>query len=381
MSLRTVRALALFFCAAFAAPTFAWAENNVANELYASEFAEIHRRLDAMESWRAPMLESHKKHVPNYALLETRGCPGWIVGLDYLHWAVRNSSTQFGVTDIGGVQDRGAVGQVLDITPEYDAGFRLIAGRRIGDHGSSTEFVFRLTDFDQQLSNLHVGSLRATFVSADNSENNDSDDGANDITPDDRATQALANYDFSYNVYDLELAQTLLTTETLSIRVAGIGRAVDMEQDFRVRYTGGDFQVPFTAFETSDYVGGGILLGTDLVWQLRDVWELSFGVKGGALLGTYNTRTFIPDDEPGVPTDVTNSERRMSAVIEANLAINYQREVGRFLVDGTLGYEMTQLMDMNDRRVFTESHIEGQNAHLIGNIGIDGLFARMSLGY
>ena len=37
--------------------------------------------------------------------------------------------------------------------------------------------------------------------------------------------------------------------------------------------------------------------------------------------------------------------------------------------------------DVSDRRTFTESHIEGQNAHNIGNISLDGVYARLGVEF
>lgn len=303
-----------------------------------------------------------------------------------LYWSVRNPATQYAITDIGGVQDRGAVGQILSITPEYDFGYRFAVGRRLGTCGrGGPEIVFTMTEFDQTIRETYNGPVRSTFISSDNSENNDSDDintlGVETVFPDDRATQASASYEFSYNAYDLELAQALITSERLSLRLGAVGRVLDMEQAFSVTYTGGDFQTVFSPFETSDYVGGGMLLDADLTWYVTDRLSIDFGSRAGAMLGTFDTRIFIPDDEPGVPTDVIYSERRMTTVVEMNAGMTYRRYFGRFLVSGSAGYEMIQLLGFSDHRAFTDSFQEGQNSHLLGNISLDGLYARASVEF
>lgn len=355
---------------------------------YANELADVHRRLGELETQQMdyPYQTTGKVECwPDYALLETEGCPAWVFRGDTLYWAVRNPATQYGITDIGGVQDRGAVGQILAITPEYEVGYRLSAGRRFGHCATGPEILFTYTDFQQSTREVFAGPLRSTFISSDNSENDDSDNintlGVETITPDDRATGAVASYSFSYDVYDVEIAQALIASEHLTLRMGGVGRLMDMEQAFVVTYTGGDFQTAFTPFENSDYVGGGILLRTDLNWYVTDRLTIDFGAKAGAMLGTFNTRIFIPDDEPGVPTDVTYSERRMTTVVEMNAGLTYRRRVGRFLLSGSVGYEMTQLLDFNDGRVFSDSHQEGQNSHLLGNISLDGMYARAGVDF
>lgn len=355
---------------------------------YSNELADVQRRLAELEAQQCDDPQQTCSAIscrPDYALLQTVGCPSWMFRGDVLYWAVRNPATEYGITDIGGVQDRGAVGDVLAISPEYETGYRLSFGRRLGPCAAGPEILFTYTDFNQSIREVYAGPLRATFISSDNSENNDSDDinslGVETITPDDRATGAAASYSFSYNVYDVEIAQALIATEHLSFRIAGVGRMMDMDQEFRVTYTGGDFQTAFTPFETCEYEGGGILLRTDLNWYLTDRLTIDFGGKAGVMLGTFNTRIFIPDDEPGVPTDVRYSERRMTTVVEMNAGVTYRRCLGRFLVSGSAGYEMTQLLDFNDHRSFSDSHQEGQNSHLLGNISLDGLYARAGIEF
>lgn len=326
-----------------------------------------------------------RQTVQAQTTLATDGCPGWIASADYLFWSVRDMSAQYGITDIGGVQDRGAVGDVLSIGTDYESGLRFAIGKRLGACVGGPELMFRMTDFDSNETETYAGPLRATFVSADNSENDDSDNintlGVETIFPDDRATSAAANLHFSYNVYDFEIAQPLIMSDHLTLRLSGIGRAVDIEQAFSVTYTGGDFATVFTPFRNSDFVGGGMLIGTELAWYVVDTLTIDFGAKLGALGGTVDTRVFIPDDEPGVPTDVTYSERRITSVLEMKIGITYKRPIRQYLVMGSVGYEMTQLFNLSDSRNFTESHQEGNNTHLIGDISLDGLYARAGVEF
>lgn len=367
--------------------TLAHAQQPIEFTSYASEVNDLYRRLEELESQvgQYPVQQGSKTCGPVVGVLETPGCPGWIVRADVLYWSVRNPATQYAITDIGGVQDRGAVGQVLTVTPEYDLGFRFSLGRRLGCCDTGPEILFHFTDFDQDLSETFAGPVRSTFISSDNSENDDSDNintlGVETITPDDRATSARASYRFSYNTYDLELAQSLVTNRNLTLRVGGVGRVMDMDQEFRVTYTGGDFQTAFTPFETSDYTGGGLLLGADLNWHATRCLTLDMGAKAGAMLGTFDTRIFIPDDEPGVPTDVKYNETRMTTVLDVRVGLTYRRYVGRFLLLGSAGYEMTQLLDFNDHRTFSDSHQEGQNSHLVGNISLDGAYCRAGVEF
>ena len=194
--------------------------------------------------------------------------PGWIFMVDFLSWSVHNPPTEYAISDIGGVQDRGAVGTVLDLDTNYDPGIRISAGRRL--FGSAVEGRFTYTYFDSFTNERFDGPVRSTFISSDNSENDDSDNintsGVETIFADDRATRAVASLDFDYNTFDWEVAQAVNLTQSLAMRLSGKFRYLNMNQDFRVTYTGGDFQTAFTPFETNAYDGGGIILGSEIRW-------------------------------------------------------------------------------------------------------------------
>ncbi|MEM8667796.1 MAG: Lpg1974 family pore-forming outer membrane protein [Planctomycetota bacterium] len=305
---------------------------------------------------------------------------GWVGSFDSLFWSMRSSGVEYGVTDIGGVQDRGPVGEILSLSGEYEAGFRFSVGRQMAN---GPELLFEYTDFRPSYSERYVGPLRATFVSADNSENDDSDNintlGVETVTPDDRATSALAEMSFDYQVYDFALAQSLRLTESLSLRLSGAGRAASIDSEFGATYTGGDFQTAFNAFKNGSYRGGGVVVGGDLIWYLTQSLQLNIGTGLGLMMGSVETRVFIPDDEPGVPTDVTFDEMRMTPLMDMSVGLDFQRKFGSYLVSIASGYEMTHWFNLSDTRVFTDAYIEAQNAHLIDDVSLDGAYIRIAL--
>lgn len=316
------------------------------------------------------------------AIAQSSATTGWIFETEFLYWTPRTPDVQYGITDIGGVQDRGPVGTVLAIGGDYSSGYRLGLGKKLGER-NAPEIMFNYTDFDSNQSERRIGSLRATFISSDNAENDDSDNintlGVETVTPDDRATSAVANFNFDYQTFDLSIGQTLEITDSLNIRISGGGRATKLDESFSVTYTGGDFQVPYNAFKTTDYQGGGFLVGADLEWNVCKWMSLSFDNNLGMILGRMETRTFMPDDEPGVPTDVRFAETRMTPVLEMAMAFNFNKSFGGFDVNFGTGYEMVNWFNMADSRTFTDSHIEGQNAHMIRDLSMDGLFARLTI--
>ena len=120
-------------------------------------------------------------------------------------------------------------------------------------------------------------------------------------------------------------------------------------------------------------------MGGELSWNLTNWLALNFGADGGALLGRMQTRTFIPDDEPGVPTDVTYDETRLAPVLETRASLSCRKRIGKCLVSFRGGYEFANLFNVGDQRVFSDSHMEGQNVHTIGDIALDGLFGGFSI--
>lgn len=191
----------------------------------------------------------------------------------------------------------------------------------------------------------------------------------------------MASYDFDYKVHDLVVGKTIAESEVFALKLSGGVRYVDMDHDFRVTYTGGDFQTAFTAFETSSVQGGGPLLGADLNWKIIPSLAAQFGVKGGMVLGDVETRTFIPDDEPGVPTNVRYDDTRAIPFVETGASLNYSRSLGELVFNASIGYEMINWFDATDSRMFSDSHIEGQNVHQTGDLSLDGAYIRIGIGY
>ena len=322
--------------------------------------------------------------------LSSNKSTGAFARVDYLRWALRQPGTEYGITDIGGVQDRGAVGSVLSMDGEYDNGVRATIGYRLDKDRCNCifdrpEILFSYTEFDTELFDRRIGSLRSSFITSDNSENDDSDNintlGVETITPDDRATSATARLTFDYDVYDLEFAQSLQLTPSLTLRLSGGARAAVLNEHFDVTYTGGDFQVPYRAFRDWDYSGGGAFMGTNLDWAVRDNLNFHFGAKAGLTLGRYESRHFFPDDEPGVPTDVRHGETRVNPFVEVAAGVEYSRKVGNVVVSLGAGYEIVNWFNMVDNRTFTDSHMEGQNVNSIGDLSLDGMYARLGINF
>ena len=168
-------------------------------------------------------------------------------------------------------------------------------------------------------------------------------------------------------------------SDVLKIRLSSAVRIGEVDSRQDAIYRGGDFQTVFNAFQESTFDGAGPVLGGQMNWSLTRWLSLNFGANAGALLGTMRTRTFIPDDEPGVPTDVTYEEARLAPLLESRVWLSCCRQVGQFQVNFGGGYEFANLFNVADQRVFSDSHMEGQNAHLVGDVGLDGLFGRFSI--
>ena len=92
----------------------------------------------------------------------------------------------------------------------------------------------------------------------------------------------------------------------------------------------------------------------------------------------WAARAFL-DDEPGVPTDIRFSTTRMTPVIDTGVGVSYQHAFGGHLVSVGAGYEMTNWFNLEDKRVFTDTYMEAQNAHAINDVSLDGAYFRIAL--
>lgn len=295
----------------------------------------------------------------------------WLFGVDALSWQVYSPGVEYGISDIGGVQDRGAVGDVISLDAGFESGYRLSAGRRFG---GGQELRVRFTSFDSQNSESRAGSIRSVFITADNAENNDSDDPVNDVTPDDRATNASAALDFDYSVIDIEVAQAFEVADALTLRLSGGLRSSSIDSRFDVTYTGGDFQTAFSPIQVTEYESEGLMLGSALDWRVSKNLKFTLAGAGGLMLGEIETRTFIPDDEPGVPTDVRFREDRIAPVMEMALGLDYRFSPGDWDLNFAVGYELTNWFNISESRVFTDAHMEAQNAHVINDLSLGGAY-------
>ncbi len=112
MSYRSLSGLLLAAIVAAVFPANGSAETNAEYASYASELADLQKRINELEAQQKDypyqtsggmpyQTSSPKDYWPSYALLEADGCPAWIAQFDALYWAVRNPSLQYGITDIG----------------------------------------------------------------------------------------------------------------------------------------------------------------------------------------------------------------------------------------------------------------------------------------
>ena len=74
------------------------------------ENADLQRRIEEIGRRPAPPVILNR---PASKHLNSPGRSGFFGGADYLRWAYRQPGLEYGISDIGGVQDRGAVGSVL----------------------------------------------------------------------------------------------------------------------------------------------------------------------------------------------------------------------------------------------------------------------------
>ena len=98
-------------------------------------------------------------------------------------------------------------------------------------------------------------------------------------------------------------------------------------------------------------------------------------------MGEVETRTFIPDDEPGVPTDVRYERTRAIPFVETGAALGYVYSSGNFSFNAAIGHEMINWFGALDSRVFSDAYMEAQNIHQTSDISMDGEYVRIGVAY
>lgn len=323
------------------------------------------------------------------AFLGTDKHNGLTAGIEYLHWAYRQSGTEYAIlADAPQLQNTGPQGRVLELEGDYDSGLRASLGYRFDAESGSLfnrpEFLIRYTNFGTEAleTTNAVGRIRSTFITSQNNENDDDEDAINDASPEDLADSATASHDFDYEVLDAEIAQSFALTRTMNLRLSAIGRFAMIDDEFRVTYAGGDFANPFTAFRNWDYQGGGLLLGSQLDWALTERLGLQFSGRAGMLMGRQEFQYFNPDDDRvSGTTDVVYNTTKVTPIIEMTAMVNYTRDFGRFDLNVGGGYEFSNWFNMAEDRVFSDAYQEGQNNKHVRDLTLDGLVGRVSINY
>ncbi len=97
------------------------------------------------------------------------------------------------------------------------------------------------------------------------------------------------------------------------------------------------------------------------------------------MLGSLENSVFIPDDEPGVPANMTCRETRMTPVLGLSASFSYQRQFVRSLFTLTSGCGMINRCNLQDEREFSYSFMKAQNSHMVNVVSLDG--AVISIGF
>jgi len=322
--------------------------------------------------------------------LRNAGKSGFIAGADFLYWTLRHPGAQYAIREnnaqvAGG--DQGAQGQVIAIGGDYAPGYRVSAGYRMGDGcgciscGSGMEFLATYTNWDNFTTETSTGNLRATSVSAQNADDDDADNNSGN-TADDFATRATAELAFDYETIDCVMAQNLIMSNFLTLRLKAGGRYAKVDSMYHVTYEGGDFNGPTGSLMETDFEGGGFLMGLESRWMLNPYWSFDVGATGVMMMGEVKTRSFyLDDDDAAGDTNVSYRETRVTPVFEAAAAVRYRRPLYGMELTFSAGYEMVHWFNLAETRNFTNAHQESNNTHLLQDFTLDGLFARAGINY
>jgi len=188
---------------------------------------------------------------------------------------------------------------------------------------------------------------------------------------------AAARATLSYNVFDLEVGRRLSLGEAVSVRPFGGARFAEINQNFNSAYNGGDANQD-TVANRLKFDGGGVRAGAQLDWMLLEHWSLYGRAAGSLLVGDYHATLTEFNNAGATPlTNVDESFRKITPVVELALGVAYQREHVRVSV----GYEITDWLNLIDTPSFVDDVHQGKYVRNVSDLGVDGLAARVEFAY
>lgn len=216
----------------------------------------------------------------------------WFLTFDLLYWRARVGGTEYAYTD----QDRAATlpikGRKKHMEFSWDWGIRAGLGYKFEHDG--WDFHGEYTWWDTSGSDSVRAGLNSSIIPTRGSS---SITGASPFI---YCTSAKALYDLEYQAVNLELGRDYYVSSTVSLRSHWGVKTAWIDQEERVRYTGGDpsqnANLTFLGLQGNtvhvkdycDYWGIGPRTGIDTRWYMGNQLSIFGNVAGSLLWGHFD---------------------------------------------------------------------------------------------
>lgn len=291
---------------------------------------------------------------------------------EFLYLRPRRRALDFAISQPNG-SALSVAGNVESLAFEREAGFRVGINRHLSySRWELLANYFYLHSTDQRTVNLGpaVGArLLATLFHPDSAFAD--------------ANSAVANASVDLDVLDLQLATSVVVTDSLWLRVAGGARLAWIDQSLQAIYSGGDFVAgPGLARNSFGFNGGGIGISSESFWAVGKGFHLFGRGHGSLMVGDISTRVLQTSSGGTVlVVDVTEEFMKVVPIVEIAAGLVWDHNFGRFAVQLASGYELSNWFGLLDSRTFVDSFVgtEGISSRTSDDLSLDGFFFRLQI--
>jgi hypothetical protein len=291
----------------------------------------------------------------------------YFITADVLYWHARVGGTEFAYTDNDSLAHFPIKGRVKDMKFDWDWGFRVGLGYNFQHDGWDIHALY--TYFDTNGSKTTTAGQNSILIPLRGSANI-VEGAAPGLSPEFRyCTSAKSQFDFDYQVVDLELGRAYYLSEKFSVRPhAGLESAwFDLEQI--TRYTGGQrissiFGLgPNTIHvkENCNFWGIGPRTGVDTKWYLGHGVSIFSNLAAALLFGYFDIehREKYSEVEDLCRIRLHANKHAFSPAVQFQLGLRYDSYVfnNKQHVGVGLGFEaqywwrQNQMLKINEEKI------------------------------
>jgi len=293
---------------------------------------------------------------------------------DYLYWRTRRCELDYAVP----LDSNEYIGNVYNVCPEYDSGFRVGAKYRCGDMDVEGRYTWFYSSSEDQVTDPTSGNLAGTRIV---DEFGDVSQGSIEL--------ARANWNIHYNAADALVGYDMDVGNCFDFRLFGGFKYLNIEQNLNVLYaTEVDLSGNLVDIHSDlDMDGYGLTLGFDTLYKVG----CGFGIIGtfsyDVLASDFTRREIYRTSTDGGDSFSTNAnlhDECWRTISGFNLALGLQYDFqlcGCYDLFVAAGYEFHHYLNMADFLGFQSESGETTFDRQTDGIGFDGLFVRLGIGF